>query len=181
MAEEVLLKGRKIQIKQGLAKDYKDELLDVGEFGLITDREELRIGLGEGRTIQVNGGGGGSTGVTVVNNLTSNSSTSALSAYQGNVLKQQLDAHINNRKVHESELNQYITDRDSNGYYTKVRFARTDDTTYLTSELGNPDLNGYYGKITWKYYNEAGTTVIETKLWTLTYDEDGNITSKVIS
>lgn len=181
MAEEVQLKGRKIQVKQGLAKDYKDELLDVGEFGLIIDSEELRIGVGGGKTIQVNGGGGESTGTTVVNNLTSTSTTSALSAYQGNILKQQLDTHINNRKVHESELNQYITDRDNNGYYTKVRFARTDDTTYLTSELSNPDLNGYYGTVTWKFYDELGNTVIETKVWTMTYDEDGNVTSKVIS
>lgn len=180
MADE-LLKGRKIQVKQGLAKDYKDELLDVGEFGLIIDSEELRIGLGEGRTIKVNGGSSTGTGTTVVNNLTSTSTTSALSAYQGNVLKKQLDDHIANRMVHESDLNQYITDRDANGYYTKVRFARTDGTTYLTSELSNPNLKGYYATITWNYYNESGTTVTQTKTWTITYDEDGNVTSKVIS
>lgn len=49
-------KGRKIQIKQGLNKDFTNDTLDVGEFGLILDKDELRIGLADGTTMIVNGG-----------------------------------------------------------------------------------------------------------------------------
>ena len=49
-------KGRKIQIKQGLNKDFTNDTLDVGEFGLILDKDEWRIGLADGTTMLVNGG-----------------------------------------------------------------------------------------------------------------------------
>lgn len=53
---DVLTRGRKIQIRQGEAIDFKPSTLDVGEFGLITDENKVMIGTIGGTPIQVNGG-----------------------------------------------------------------------------------------------------------------------------
>lgn len=33
----------------------------------------------------------------------------------------------------------------------------------------------------WQFYDALGTTVIATKTWTITYDANGKITSKVVA
>lgn len=118
----VSTKGRLIQVKSGMSADFSDDVLKVAEFGLILDTNELRIGLADGTTMKVNGGGGiniddipdaslsqkglmtqahvvkldgissGANFVQVEDNLTSTSATSALSAKQGKVLKDVIDA-----------------------------------------------------------------------------------------
>ena len=65
--------------------------------------------------------------------------------------------------------------------YTVVDFKRADTTLYLKSTLSNPDANGYYQTDTIKEYDSAGTTVIKTTVWTLTYDADGYIVTKVVA
>lgn len=98
---DVLTRGRKIQIRQGEAKDFKPSTLDVGEFGLITDENRVMIGTIDGTPMQVNGGGSvnipdASTTekgiVQLVDDLTSDDDTKALTAKQGKVLKQAIDS-----------------------------------------------------------------------------------------
>lgn len=60
------------------------------------------------------------------------------------------------------------------GIYKIVSYKRPNDNTlYLKATLSNPDANGYYQTDTWEYYDAAGTTVVKTITWTLTYDADG--------
>lgn len=64
--------------------------------------------------------------------------------------------------------------------YTVVDFKRADNTLYLKSTLSNPDTNGYFQTCTLNYYDNVGTTIINTVTWTFTYDTDGNIITKVV-
>ncbi|SFI89627.1 hypothetical protein [Brevibacillus centrosporus] len=78
-------------------------------------------------------------------------------------------------------FNQYASGKDANGIYTVVDFKRADGTLFMKSTLTNPDANGKYQTNTWQFYNAAGTAVVNTKTWTITYDADGNAVSKVVA
>lgn len=68
--------------------------------------------------------------------------------------------------------------KDANGKFTQVDYKReSDNTLFMRSVLSNPDANGNYQTDTWTYYKTDGTTVAETKIWTITYDADGDVTS----
>jgi hypothetical protein len=82
--------------------------------------------------------------------------------------------------ISQDTLNQYASDVDSNDIYRLVELKRADGTLYLTSTLTEPNANGDYLKCEWKYYNTTGMTVTKTVRWVLTYDSNGNITSKVV-
>ena len=66
-------------------------------------------------------------------------------------------------------------------YYTVVDYKRADTTLYLKSTLSNSDTNGYYQTCTLDLYDALGTTIIKTTVWTLTYDADGKIITKVVA
>lgn len=80
-----------------------------------------------------------------------------------------------------TDYNEYASGKDTNGIYTVMEYKRTDGTLYLKSTLSNPDASGNYQTMTWQFYDAAGTSVLSTKTWTLTYDADGKIVSKVAS
>jgi hypothetical protein len=67
--------------------------------------------------------------------------------------------------------------KDANGIFTTVEYRRQDNTLFLRSVLSNPDANGKYQTDTWTYYDTDGTTVVETKVWTISYDADGDVTN----
>lgn len=67
--------------------------------------------------------------------------------------------------------------KDANGKFTIVEYRRPDNTLFLRSVLSNPDSNGNYQTDTWTFYDERGVSVFETKVWTVTYDADGDIIS----
>ena len=79
-----------------------------------------------------------------------------------------------------ANYNSYSSSPDVNGIYTVVDYKRSDNTLYMKSTLSNV-VNGNYQTDTWQFYDAAGTTVILTVTWTLTYDADGNVISKVVS
>ena len=80
-----------------------------------------------------------------------------------------------------ANYNSYSSNIDANGIYTVVDYKRADGTLYMKSTLSNPDANSNYQTDTWQFFDVAGTTVILTVTWTLTYDADGNVISKVVS
>jgi len=77
--------------------------------------------------------------------------------------------------------NQYMSNHDSNGVATVVEYKRpADGTLYMKSTLsGGASPN--YTTDTWQYFAADGVTVILTKTWTMSYDGNGNILSKVVS
>lgn len=77
----------------------------------------------------------------------------------------------------------YASNQDATSYvYKTAQFKRTaDNTLYLQSILSNPDAYGHYQTVTMQYYDAAGTAVVSTKTWTLTYDTLGGIVSKIVA
>ncbi|UED76108.1 phage tail protein [Brevibacillus sp. DP1.3A] len=70
--------------------------------------------------------------------------------------------------------------KDANGKFAHVEYRReSDNTLFLRSILSSPDVNGNYLTDTWTYYKADGTTVAETKVWKLSYDTDGDVTSVI--
>lgn len=59
-----------------------------------------------------------------------------------------------------------------------VTYKRGDGTTHMTTELSEPNDDGFFTTITLSRYDNRGVEVTGTELWTLTYDEFGNTTSK---
>ena len=80
-----------------------------------------------------------------------------------------------------ANYNQFASAKDTNGIYTVSEFKRVDNTLYMKSTLSNADTNGNYQTMTWQFYETDGTTVTDTKVWTITYDVDGNVVSKVVN
>ncbi|EKS4344856.1 hypothetical protein QB607_002852 [Clostridium botulinum] len=75
----------------------------------------------------------------------------------------------------------YASDKDINGIYKTVTFKRTNGTIYMVSKLSNPDSNYNYTKNVWEFKNDKGTTTVKTYTWNLTYDEDSDIVTRVVS
>lgn len=88
----------------------------------------------------------------------------------------------NTQKLAEinSNYNIYASVKSGN-FYTVVDFKRTDGTLYCKSTLSNADSNGYFQTCIVNYYGADGTTIVHTYTWTLTYDTDGKIISKVVA
>jgi hypothetical protein len=64
--------------------------------------------------------------------------------------------------------------------YTKVEYFRPESNTlYLQCTLSGKNASGFFVTDTWKFYDAAGTTVVRTVTWTLTYDTSGNVIDKV--
>ncbi len=67
----------------------------------------------------------------------------------------------------------------TNKVYTTVEYLRPEnDSRYLRAVLSNK-VGGNYTTDTWNLYDDSGTTVIDTVIWTLTYDANGIVTDKV--
>lgn len=77
------------------------------------------------------------------------------------------------------DYNVVASSPDVDGIYTVVDYKRSDDTVYLRSTLSNK-VNGRYATVTLGQYDAAGT-LVSTKVWSLTYDANGLIQSKVVS
>jgi len=71
-----------------------------------------------------------------------------------------------------------VVTSDANGKPTYATYKRTNDTLYKNVTCSNPDANGYYQTIVEKTYDVNGTTLKQTKTYTLTYNTDGIIQSK---
>lgn len=69
---------------------------------------------------------------------------------------------------------------DSNGIYTVVTLKRKNGTNIITSTLSGGTSPEYTTR-TEVYYSNDGTTVLYTYVYTITYDNNGNIESEVIN
>ncbi|MDT3416183.1 hypothetical protein QO009_002051 [Brevibacillus aydinogluensis] len=81
---------------------------------------------------------------------------------------------------HITEYKVVRSGKDANGIFTVVELRRpADDKLYMRSTLSNPDARGNYQTDTRVFYKADGTTVDYTKVYTLTYDADGDLVSEV--
>ena len=82
--------------------------------------------------------------------------------------------------VLSDNYNTYSSNLDSNGIFTTVIYKRSDATVYLNSTLSG-GTSPSYTTDTWTFYEADGTTVDHIVNWTLSYDDNGNVVSKVAS
>lgn len=81
------------------------------------------------------------------------------------------------------ERNQYTitrTNKDVRDIFTIISFVRPDGTLAKRSTMSNPNGFGNYQTRTVQYYNLAGTTVIATKVYALTYDADYDLINETV-
>lgn len=64
--------------------------------------------------------------------------------------------------------------RDTNGIYRIVEYKRPNGTLYMRSTLSD-EVGGNYTTDTWTYFDSTGVIVVKETMWTLTYDNDGNV------
>jgi hypothetical protein len=76
-----------------------------------------------------------------------------------------------------SNFNVYSSGLDAKNKFTVVDFKRKDGTMFLKSTLSNPDANTNYLTMTHQYYNNTGLSVMNSIVYTLTYDASNNVTS----
>lgn len=81
----------------------------------------------------------------------------------------------------DNTFNEYSTIPDANNIYTIMSYKRRDGSLYMKSTLSDPDASGNYLTMKWDFYDTDGTTLLYSQTWTLTYDAQGNVTSKVVT
>ncbi|WP_409069876.1 hypothetical protein ACFLKB_11905 [Clostridium sp. FAM 1755] len=93
--------------------------------------------------------------------------------------KEQMNTSIEEIERKIANYNSYASSKDSNGIYTVVEYKDKSNQLYMKSTLSSPDSNGNYKYDTWQFYKDGSVT--NTLKWTITYDADDNIVSKVVS
>lgn len=71
------------------------------------------------------------------------------------------------------------SNKDTEGIFTTIEYKRQDNTLYMKSVLSG-GTSPQYTTRTETYYEADGTTIKVTKIYTVSYDVDGNITSEVL-
>lgn len=77
------------------------------------------------------------------------------------------------------DFNTYGSGTDGAGVYTVVDFKRQNGTLFMKSTATNADAHGNYQTLTMAFYDAAGTAVLRTDVWTVTYDANSRIISEV--
>lgn len=91
------------------------------------------------------------------------------------VLTHNADRHAHNFILQEeADLTSYDT---TNKIYTKVYFRRENGTLHAVSNLGNLS-GGTYLRDTWDFYDDGGSSIVETLVWVLTYNADKKVIKK---
>ncbi|NFL75373.1 hypothetical protein FDB81_06435 [Clostridium sporogenes] len=93
--------------------------------------------------------------------------------------KEQMNTSIEEIEKKIANYNSYASSKDSKGVYTIIEYKDKSGALYMKSTLSNADANGNYRTDTWQFYENGN--VINTIKWTLTYDSESNITSKVVA
>ncbi|WP_223919199.1 phage tail protein [Clostridium caseinilyticum] len=100
-------------------------------------------------------------------------------ATEHNESTEQINTSIEEIEKKITNYNSYASSKDSNGIYTVVEYKDKSNQLYMKSTLSSPDSNGNYKYDTWQFYKDGSVT--NTLKWTITYDADDNIVSKVVS
>jgi hypothetical protein len=104
------------------------------------------------------------------------------------VTKTRFDEHLSAWDAFKEEIKKkldnyslYAFDKDINGIFTVVEYRRKDDTLYMKSTVSDADEEGNYQINTWEFFDTDGITLLDTVIWNISYDKDGDIVSKVVS
>lgn len=64
--------------------------------------------------------------------------------------------------------------------YSEVNYKRRDGSLYAKTALSAKNAQGYFSRMRIDYYNTAGTHVVDSRIWALSYDQMGNVTEKIL-
>ena len=117
--------------------------------------------------------GSGRTTETVKGNAEALASHTADDAAHG------IGVHKSDMAAHGEIASMYRSGKDANGVFTTLEFKRTNGTLFKKSVLSG-GASPKYTTRTVSYYNTDGTTVLLTKIYTLTYTGN-DLTSEVTS
>lgn len=81
------------------------------------------------------------------------------------------------REVLEFSISSEDYDAD-NRVYRQTLLKRPDGTLHAKSTLSAKDALGDYKTLAVAYYDAAGTTILSSETWSLTYDQFGNVVSR---
>jgi hypothetical protein len=153
----------------GFIKDDEDEFYNVLRVNANLDKIDTEMKRIENKTnITVP--------VTKVNGKTGDVILSAgdIKTSENKTIEETLQSHT-------STMGDYAYDvvtSDTDGKPTKATYKRADNTLYKEVTCSNKDSNGFYQTIVEKTYDINGTTLKQTKTYTLTYNADGIIQTK---
>ncbi len=98
---------------------------------------------------------------------------------KANIVQNNLNEHSKDLAKHKDvNLKLYRMNKDSEGIFTELQWKRSDDTLAIKSVLSGGTTPKYTTR-TETYYDEDGETVLMTKIYTLSYDEDDDLISEV--
>lgn len=127
------------------------------------------------------------TGAVVLTASDVGAETPTGSQTKADAVQENLDSHktdnmnsfsaINNKL---NDYNSYASGIDANSIYTVIDYKRADGTLYMKS-TSSGGISPSYTTVKWQFYDALGTTIILTKTWTIAYDANGKITSKVVA
>jgi hypothetical protein len=86
---------------------------------------------------------------------------------------------LDGRHLYElDQYNMFRSAKDSNGIFTQIDYKRYDGTLFARSVLSGGTSPSYTTR-TVTYYDTDGTTVLDTVVYTISYDGDGDVSSEV--
>jgi len=90
-----------------------------------------------------------------------------------------LETHKSDNTPHREAVSLERKNKDSEGIWTLLEWKRADGTLFKTSELTGGTSPNYTTR-TVKFYDKNGSTLLQTIVYTLSYDVDDELESEVI-
>lgn len=94
-------------------------------------------------------------------------------------IRQTNETELNKLREHFQTYNEHSLNRDELGIYRVGELRRKDNTLYQRSTLSNRNASGNYTTQTIDTFAEDGTTRVHREVFTLTYDTNGQVVSRV--
>jgi len=91
-----------------------------------------------------------------------------------------IQVEIDNLKTTTDTYNISTLNKDAEGIFTTIEYSRSDGKLYMRS-VSSGGTSPQYATETQTFYGADGTTVTKTIVWTLTYDVDGDLISRVVT
>lgn len=109
--------------------------------------------------------------------ITVPSPTKGTSAINSDFLQETLRTDVNEQFPYGSVLSEVYN--EGQRIFENVTYKRPDGSVYMTTQLTEPNPEGKFSKVVMTHFDVDGVSSLSTESWQLTYDEFGNITSKV--
>jgi hypothetical protein len=90
------------------------------------------------------------------------------------------EIELKSQDIKQTILSCIVNTQDENGKPTKLTYKREDNTIAKVVEASNPNENNLYQTIIEKDYNSEGTALLETRTYSLTYNNQGYVIERMV-